>query len=125
MNIDIRWDNQKRDALVCEFKGDWTWHECREAMQVMMYMQEGSGLEVDHIYDLSKSTLAPRACLNRLQKLLQLEVSPAPRQVVIVDKDYRANMLNEMLSSIAAPLGLQFVSSVDAARLALSEPELF
>jgi hypothetical protein len=124
MNIDIRWDSQKRDALVCEFKGDWTWHECREAMQVMMYMQEGSGLGVYHIYDLSKSTLAPRACLNRLQKLLQLEIDPAPRQVVIVDKDYRANMLQEMLSGIAAPLGLQFVSSVDAARLALSEPEL-
>ena len=124
MNIDIRWDNQKRDALVCEFKGDWTWHECREAMQVMMYMQEGSGLEVDHIYDLSKSTLAPRALLNRLQKLLQLEIHPAPRQVVIVDKDYRANMLNEMLNGIATPLGLQFVGSVDDARRALVEPEL-
>jgi hypothetical protein len=125
MNIDIRWDSQKRNALICEFKGDWTWHECREAMQVMLYMQEGFGLAVDHIYDLSRSTLAPRACVNRLHKLLQLAIDPAPRQVVIVDKDYRANMLNEMLSSIATPLGLQFVSSVDAARQALLEPELF
>src|SRR5688572_10118795 len=123
MNIDIRWDSQKRDALVCEFKGDWTWNECREAMQVMQYMESGSGLEVDHIYDLSQSTLAPRACFNRLAKLLQLELSSAPRQVVIVDTDFRANLLQEMLSGIAAPLGLQFVTSVDAARLALSEPE--
>jgi hypothetical protein len=122
MNIEIRWDTKKHDALICEFKGDWTWHECREAMQVMLYMQEG--LQVDHIYDLSQSTLAPRACVNRLHKLFQLTIDPAPRQVVIVDKDYRANMLNEMLSGIAAPLGLQFVSSVDAARQALLEPEL-
>jgi hypothetical protein len=122
MNIDIRWDSKKHDTLICEFKGDWTWHECREAMQVMLYMQEG--LVVDHIYDLSHSTLAPRACLNRLQKLFQLTIDPAPRQVVIVDKDYRANMLSEMLSGIATPLGLQFVSSVEAARQALLEPEL-
>jgi hypothetical protein len=122
MNIEIRWDTKKHDALICEFKGDWTWHECREAMQVMLYMQEG--LQVDHIYDLTQSTLAPRACVNRLHKLFQLTIDPAPRQVVFVDKDYRANMLNEMLSGIAAPLGLEFVSSLDAARQVLLEPEL-
>ena len=121
MNIDIRWDKQKRDTLICEFNGDWTWHECREAMQVMLYMQEGIGMEVDHIYDISNSSLATRVCVKRMKQLLNLGLHPAPRQIVIVDKDYRAGMLEAMLGSITEPLGIQFMGSIDKARRSLYE----
>ncbi len=124
MNIDIRWDTQKRDALICEFKGDWTWHECREAMQVMLYMQEGLGMAVDHIYDISNSTLATRPVVKRMQKLLRIGLNPAPRQIVIVDKEYRANMLRIMLGSLTEPLGIEFVESITTARDVLNQPYL-
>ena len=120
MNIDIKWDNHNRNALICEFKGDWTWHECREAMQVMMYMQDGSGVTVSHIYDLSNSTLTTRACINRLQKLLNLEMSPAPEQIVIVDKSIRLHTIQDMLGSIVDSWGtVHFAQDLSDARSVL------
>ena len=120
MNIDIKWDSHNRTALVCEFKGDWTWHECREAMQVMVYMQDGSGMTVNHIYDLSHSTLSTRACINRLQKLLNLEISPAPEHIVIVDKGIRLHTIEDMLSSIVESWGtVHFAEDLSDARSVL------
>jgi hypothetical protein len=122
MNIDIKWDQQKRDALVCEFTGDWTWHECREAMQVMLYMQDGSGMSVNHIYDLSNSTLTTRACINRLQKLLKLEINPAPENIVIIDKAIRLHTIEDMLSNIVKGWGtVHFAQDIDNARHVLLE----
>lgn len=119
MNIDIRWDKQKTDTLICEFNGDWTWHECREAMQVMLYMQEGFGMEVDHVYDVSNSTLATRTLVKRMKKLLAMNLHPAPRQIVIIDQDYRAGMLEAILGNITHPLGIDFAGTLSEARNAL------
>lgn len=120
MNIDIKWDNQNNKALVCEFSGDWTWHECREAMQVLVFMQDGAGASVNHIYDLSNSTLTMRACLNRLQKLLKLEMNPAPQNIVIVDKGIRLHTLEDMLHSMVQHRGtVHFAEDMHSARTLL------
>jgi hypothetical protein len=124
MNIDIHWDYQNSETLICEFHGDWTWHECREAMQVMNYMQDGSGFAADYVFDLSRSTLAPRACLNRLRKLLNMPMEPAPRHIVIVDQFHRSRLMEAMLNTVAQALGIQFVDSLTQARYALQEPEM-
>lgn len=124
MNIDIHWDYQNRETLICEFSGDWTWHECREAMQVMSYMQDGSTFAADYVFDLSQSTLTSRACLNRLKKLLNMQIEPTPRHIVIVDQFHRSRMMETMLSSIAHALGIQFVDSLSQARRMLQEEML-
>jgi hypothetical protein len=125
MNIDIRWDNQNHKALICEFKGDWTWHECREAMQVMVYMQDGSGMTVHHIYDLSNSTLSTRACINRLQKLLKLEISPAPERIVIVDKAIRLHTIENMLGGMVQSWGkVHFAEDLSDARSVLQTNDI-
>jgi hypothetical protein len=125
MNIDIKWDNHHRNALICEFKGDWTWHECREAMQVLMYMQDGSGMAVNHIYDLSNSTLTTRICINLLQKLLKLEMSPAPEHIVIVDKSIRLHTIADMLGSIVNSWGtVHFAEDLSNARTVLQKGDV-
>lgn len=116
MNIDIRWDKQKRDVLICEFNGDWTWHECREAMQVVLYMQEGFGMAVDLVYDFTNSNLKTRPCVKRIQKLLSMSLHPAPKHIVIVDNDIRSHMLEGMLRHITEPIGVEFTTSVEQAR---------
>ena len=124
MNIDIKWDNHNRKALVCEFSGDWTWHECREAMQVMVFMQDGSGASVDHIYDLSNSTLTMRACINRLHKLLNLEMNPAPDNIVIVDKGIRVHTLKDMLrNQVQYNDDIHFADTLSDARAVLSDED--
>jgi hypothetical protein len=122
MNIDIKWDNHHRNAIICEFNGDWTWHECREAMQVMMYMQDGSGMTVNHIYDLSNSTLTTRACINRLQKLLNLEMNPAPEHIVIIDKAIRLHTIEALLGGIVKSWGtVHFAEDLSDARSVLQQ----
>lgn len=125
MNIDIKWDNHNRKALVCEFSGDWTWHECREAMQVMLYMQDGSGMSVNHIYDLSNSTLTTRACINRLQKLLKLDMNPAPEKIVIIDKAVRLHTIEDMLRNVVKSWGVvHFAEDLSDARSALQDNDV-
>jgi hypothetical protein len=111
MTIDVRWNDEQHRILLCEFHGEWTWHDCREAVQNMVYLQDGISTPAHFVYDLSHSTLPTRACLNLLQKLLTLEISPAPDQIVIVDKDYRLSILHDMLTSITQHQGnVHFVS---------------
>ena len=121
MNVDIHWDYQNRELLVCEFHGDWTWHDCREAMQVMSYMQDGLNFAVDYVFDLTDSTLASRACLERMKKLLNTQMEPAPRHIIIVDQYTRSRMMETMLSTVVHALGIQFVETLPQARRALKE----
>lgn len=104
MNIDIQWDRPNSEALLCRFTGQWTWHECREAMQMVMYMQENAGLPVTCIYDLTGSTLSPRASLNRLNKLLSLSIDPQPARIIVVDKSYRVGTLEAMLKHVTCTM---------------------
>jgi hypothetical protein len=93
-------------------------------MQVMLYMQDG-GVSVDHIYDLSNSTLSTRACLNRLQKLLKLEVNPAPENIVIIDKSMRLHTLKDMLGNIVNSWGtVHFAEDLSNARSVLQACDL-
>jgi len=125
MNIDIYWDVQRQEALICSFAHDWTWHECREAMQVVMYMQDGVDMDVRYIYDLTESTLTTRACLNRMKKLLNLPIHPSPEQIIIVDKAYRLNMLQTMLSPIINTMAnVTFATDIHEARKLLATPQL-
>jgi len=121
MNIEVHWDRQRAETLVCEFHGKWTWHECREAMQTMTYLQESTPFSADYVFDFSQSTLAPRACLNQLKDLLNMRMDPPPRQVVIVDQFHRSRMMETMLISVSHALGIQFVDSLKQARRALEE----
>lgn len=119
MKIDIQWDHPNSPALLCRFTGDWSWHECREAMQVISFMQseDGQHTPIHCIYDLTASTLNPRASLNRLQKLLNLSMHPAPESIVIVDKSYRVGTLEAMLSTITNTMGnIYFEDSLNRAR---------
>jgi len=125
MRVDIKWDIFRSDTLVCEFSGDWTWHDCREAMQVMMYMQDGSGAQVNHIYDLTNSTLSTHACVKRIQKLLNLGMQPAPNNIVIVDKPFRLHTIRDTLLILVESWGnVHFTESIEDARTALNNPEL-
>ncbi len=111
MSIDVKWIDQKQQILICEFHGEWTWHDCREAIQGMLYLQEGVQMPVHFVYDLTESTLPARACLSLMQKLLTLEIQPAPDQIVIVDKSYRLSTLSDMLAAITNPAGnIHFVA---------------
>lgn len=117
MGINISWDIYQKNTLVCQFNGIWTWHQCREAMQVVMYMQDGLSQPIAYIYDLTNSTLETRACLNRVQKLLQLQLQPAPQQIIIVDKPMRLTSLETMLRRTAQAEGnLHFAENLTAAR---------
>lgn len=100
MSIEIDWTSDEKTGLLLSFSGEWTWHECKEAMQVVLYMNDGSHGEIDHIYDLSESALTTRMSLNHLQKLLKLELNPAPKHIVIVDKSFRLQMMKDMLAPI-------------------------
>lgn len=104
MNIDIQWDRPHSNALLCCFTKDWTWYECREAMQLVSYEQENAGGPVACIFDLTSSTLPPRIALNHLQKLLSLNLKPNPKRVVIVDKTYRVGTFEAMLAHITSTM---------------------
>jgi uncharacterized membrane protein len=121
MNIDIRWDTKNPETLICEFHGNWTWHECREAMQTMTYYQENTPFSADYVFDLSESSLSPRTCLTQLKKLLNMDMQPPPGQIVVVDQFHRSRMMETMLSSVSHALGIQFVDSLKQARRALEE----
>jgi len=117
MSINVDWDVEKKETLVLEFSGEWSWHECREAMQVVMYMNDGSEGSINHIYDLSESALTTRACLTHLQKLLKLELNPAPEKIIIVDKAFRVHMLEDMLVSITrSAQNIHFAEDLESAR---------
>lgn len=117
MGIQIKWDTYQKKTLLCEFEGVWTWRQCREAMQVVMYMQEEWTQPITAIFDLRNSTLKTRACLNRLQKLLQLQMHPAPEQIVIVDTPLRLTSLETMLQATAKAEGnLFFAEDLPTAR---------
>lgn len=105
MTIDVRWNDEQHRVLLSEFHGEWTWHDCREAVQNLVYLQDGISTPVHFVYDLTHSTLPTRACLSLLQKLLALHISPAPDQIVIVDKDYRLSTLRDMLVSVTQHQG--------------------
>lgn len=117
MGINIAWDKQLKHMLICQFEGVWTWHQCREALQVVMYMQEGATQPITYVYDLTDSTLETRACLNRLQKLLNLSLQPSPERIVIVDKSLRLTSLETMLQTTATAEGnVYFAEDLSGAR---------
>lgn len=126
MNIDIQWDQHSNHTLVCSYRDEWTWHECREAMQNMVYLQDGfEASVVNHIYDFSDSTLPSRASLNLIQKLLNAPRNPAPKYIILVDKSHRLNMLIDMLDNIVRPWGnVYFADTLSAARQKLHELEI-
>lgn len=123
-NIDIHWDTKNPETLICEFHGNWTWHECREALQVLNDLQESTAFSADYIFDLSESSLEPRTSLTNLKKLLNMQMEPPPRQIVVVDQFYRSRMLETMLSSVAHALGIQFVDSIRQAHQVLEQGEM-
>lgn len=120
-NIEVRWDTQNPETLLCEFHGNWTWHECREAMQTMCYLQESTPFSADYVFDLTDSTLSPRTCLNQLKKLLNMDMEPPPRHIVIVDQFHRSRLMETMLISVSHALGIQFVDSLKQARRVLDQ----
>ena len=114
-NIDVKWYDPQQRAILCSFTNEWTWHECAEALQMALYMQESHPEPLTYIYDLTESRLSPRQSMTNLQKLLNLEIVPRPYQIIIVEKGVRMQMLIGFIGQ-AFPYdehkNLQFVDSL-------------
>lgn len=99
-NVDIERDKVNEHLIILHFKNMWTWHECRDAMQVAMYMQETSDRPFSYIYDLTESKLASRTLMENVKKLIELVLSPAPEKIVIVDKGMKLQLMVDMLERL-------------------------
>jgi hypothetical protein len=114
-NIEIGWYGSKQQIILCRFKNMWSWHECRDAMQVAMYMQDTVEHSVSYVYDLTESKLASRALMDNVKKLIELVFSPAPTKIIIVDKGTRVNMMVDMLERLfpqSMPDNIEFTDSL-------------
>jgi hypothetical protein len=117
-NIEIGWYGDKQRIILCRFKNMWTWHECRDAMQVAIYMQDTVEYPVSYIYDLTESKLTSRALMDNVKKLIELVFSPAPEKVVIVDKGTKLHLMVDMLERLfpqSMPDNIQFAESLTRA----------
>lgn len=122
MNIQVEWDNLTKTAIYCSFRGCWTWHDCREALQVVTYMHDSVNHPVSYIYDLTSSKQSARTLMVDMKKLLELALYPAPEKIIIVEKGFRLQMLTDVLEHIfphALPDNVFFAESLSQARTML------
>jgi hypothetical protein len=127
MNIRVEWDNITKNVIYCSFHDRWTWHDCREAMQMVTYLHDSVDYPVSYIYDLTHSKQSARTLMVDIKKLLELPFYPAPEKIVIVEKGYRLQMLTDVLEHIfplSLPDNLLFAESLNRARALLMKNPL-
>ena len=118
MNFDVYWYDNSQTNIVCSFKDLWTWYECREALQHIMYLQEEVPNRVNHVYDFAGSRLSAGKTIGNLRRLLNLSFAPAPKYIILVDKPLRMHILHNTVHRIFngnVPDNLLLAESIDDA----------
>lgn len=99
MPVQAQWDDDSAARiLVFVFEGDWTWHECRDAMQTAEFLAEDMDSPISHVYDLSNSRLPQRAYVTILQKILTTRFSHVIKRTVIIERAHFIDTLRNMLA---------------------------
>lgn len=122
MNIQVEWDNLTKTVIYCSFHDRWTWHDCREALQMVTYLHDSVDHPVSYIYDLTNSKQSARTLMVDMKKLLELTLYPAPEKIVIVEKGFRLQMLTDVMEHIfpeTLPDNILFADSLYRARTLL------
>lgn len=121
-HIEVAWDDAKQRIIVCRFKEQWSWHECRDALQTVTYMHDSVEHEVSYIYDLTESRLTARAAMENVKKLIEVHISPTPRKIIIVDRSIQLRLLVDTLERLfpdQMPDNVEFADSLQRARAML------
>lgn len=97
MPVQAQWDDDPAsNALIFTFEGDWTWFECREALQSAEFLAEEASKPVSHFYDLTLNRLSQRTYLPILQKLMTVDLAHPVRTIVIVERGHFVDTLRDM-----------------------------
>lgn len=123
-NIDVAWDDSAQQTLLCRFSGQWTWHECREALQAAAYLHEAVSHPVTYIYDLTESRLSARQAMEQFRKLMELPMSPQPAALILVENGVYLSLLQDTLDRLfqhTERIPVAFVNSLARARALVRE----
>jgi hypothetical protein len=126
MSVNAKWDDNNHYIIIFEFEGDWTWHECREAMQYAEFLTADAEKTVSYIYDLTHNRLPQRAYLGIMQKLFTAEfLTIPPKKIVIIEKGYFVETLKTLLEAALAVSDFStvfFTDNLARARAIISAP---
>jgi hypothetical protein len=126
MSVITKWDDNHHHTIIFEFEGDWTWHECREAMQYAQFLLEDAERAVSYIYDLTRNRLPQRAYLGIMQKLFTAEfLTIPPKKIVVLEKGHFVETLKTMLETTLANSDFStvyFTDTLARARAIISAP---
>lgn len=128
MNFEITLSDETPHIIECAFKEMWTWHDCREATQVIMYHQDAANRRVSIVYDFTQSRLSARKTGTNLKKLLSLKMYPPPELIVLVEKPLRLPTMRVVVSGISGgiiPEHIVLVESMKEARQLLEQESSF
>ena len=124
MTIDVRWFDDNKRIILCSFRDAWTWYDCREAVQKILYLQDSAGYRLNYIYDFTGSRLSARKTVRNLHRLLRLQLSPEPRQIIMVERRLRIHVMMDVVSQLYSgwfPANLYFADTIDGACELLQE----
>ncbi len=98
MSIRVQWDQDTTvPIIVFNFEGDWSWHECREAMQYAEFLAEDNENSFHYVYDLTMNRLPQRQYLAHIQKMLLVKSSPRLRSITVIERGHFVETLKDFL----------------------------
>lgn len=121
MPVTVEFDqNTSQPTLFFNFEGDWTWHECREAMQYAEFLAEDMVGDLYFVYDLTPNRLPQRVYLPVMQKVLLVRLSRIPMKIVVVERGHFVETVRDMLRTTMPDTNLDNVFFTDTVARARS-----